>query len=93
MCCVISSILFIGPRAGLILWYLFDSLRFRTVFDNLLLPILGTIFLPFTTIAYLVLYKPALGGVLGLDWVWIAIAVFVDLSSYGGGIFSRRKKG
>lgn len=92
MCCVISSILFIGPRAGVLLWWLLNPLRFRVVFGNFLWPILGTIFLPFTTLAYLVLYKTGIGGLVGLDWLWIAIAVLVDFSSYGGGYFSRKNR-
>jgi hypothetical protein len=91
MCCVISSIFFLGPRAGLLIWWLVNPVRFTTVYSNLILPILGTIFLPLTTLTYTFIYKPSLGGPAGLDWLWLAIALIVDLSLYGGGAYSRRR--
>ena len=92
MCCVISSIFFIGPRAGLLIWWLVSRQRFITVYDNMLLPLLGTIFLPFTTLTYTIIYRPGFGGLAGLDWLWLAIALMLDLSTYGGGVFSRKKR-
>jgi hypothetical protein len=91
MCCVISSIFFIGPRAGLLVWWLFDPAKFSMVYNNLLWPILGTIFLPVTTLTYTFIFKPGFGGPIGLDWVWLGLGLIVDLSLYGGGAYSRRK--
>jgi len=91
MCCVISSILFLGPRAGLVVWWFFNPVRFNTVYNSLLIPILGTIFLPVTTLAYTFLFKPGLPNPIGMDWVWLGLALIVDLSLYGGGAYSRRK--
>jgi hypothetical protein len=50
MCCVISSLFFLGPRAGLLIWWLVDPGRFSTVYNNLMLPLIGAIFLPVTTL-------------------------------------------
>ena len=91
MCCVISSIFFLGPRAGLLIWWLVNPNRFSLIYNNLLMPIIGLIFLPVSTLTYTLIYKPSFGSLVGLDWVWMAIAVMVDLSLYGGGVFSRRK--
>lgn len=91
MCCVISTLLFLGPRAGLLVWWLVNPARFSAAYNTLILPILGTIFLPVTTLTYTFLYKPGFGGPAGLDWLWLVIALIVDSSLYGGGIFSRRK--
>ncbi|MDO9546601.1 MAG: hypothetical protein Q7J07_07610 [Pelolinea sp.] len=88
MCCVISTLFFLGPRAGLLIWWLLNPSRFSLVYNNLLMPIIGMIFLPATTLTYTFIYKPSFGG---LDWVWIIIALMVDLSLYGGGIFSKRR--
>jgi len=41
---------------------------------------------PWTTIAYVF---TAPGGVEGLDWALIALALIVDLSTNGGGVFGR----
>jgi hypothetical protein len=91
MCCVISSLFFLGPRAGLFIWWLVDPNRFSHIFNNLLIPIIGFIFLPVSTITYTLIYKPSFGALVGMDWLWMAIAVMVDMSLYGGGVFSRRK--
>lgn len=91
MCCVISSLFFLGPRAGLLAWWLVNPARFSTAYNTLILPILGTIFLPVTTLTYTWLYKPGIGGPVGLDWLWLAIALVVDSGLYGGGFFSRRR--
>lgn len=90
MCCVVSTIFFLGPRAGLLIWWLVNPARFTLVYNNLILPILGTIFLPVTTLTYTFIFNPAFGGPAGLDWLWLAIALIVDLSLYGGGAYSRR---
>jgi hypothetical protein len=91
MCCVISAFFFFGPRAGLLIWWLVNPGRFSMVYNNLLLPIIGTIFLPVTTLTYTVIYQPLFGSLSGLDWLWLFIALMVDFSLYGGGIFSRRR--
>ncbi len=91
MCCVISALFFLGPRAGLLIWWLVNPARFSIVYHNMLLPLIGTIFLPATTLTYTFIYKPAYSSRTGLDWLWIGIALMVDFSLYGGGIFNRHK--
>ncbi len=91
MCCVISTLFFLGPRAGLLIWWLVNPGRFSIVYNNLMLPLIGAIFLPATTLTYTFIYKPAFGSLIGLDWLWMGIALMVDFSLYGGGIFSRRR--
>lgn len=89
MCCLVAVVMLIGPRAGLVLWWLFDPGRFGDAFDSILIPILGFFLLPWTTLAYLVVFP---GGVGGLDWIWLLAGLLVDLSSYGGGAGSRRRR-
>jgi len=94
MCCVISALFFLGPRAGLFIWWLMNSARFNVVYDTLILPIIGMIFLPVTTLVYTYIFKPNIGspaGLIGLDWLWIVIALMVDFSLYGGGAYSRKR--
>jgi hypothetical protein len=54
-----------------------------------LLPLLGLIFLPLTTLVYVLAHRPAV-GVTGWGWFFVVLAVLFDLGSYGGGVFSRR---
>ena len=54
---------------------------FGSVFDTWIFPLLGLIFLPFTTLIWLLVGAPP-QGVEGLDWLWVVLAVFLDLSHY-----------
>jgi hypothetical protein len=59
-------------------------------FEGFLLPLLGLIFLPFTTLLYVLAYKPVV-GVSGWGWFLVFLGVLFDLGSYGGGAFGRRR--
>jgi hypothetical protein len=30
------------------------------------------------------------GGIVGFDWIWLALALFADIASYGGGAYGNR---
>jgi hypothetical protein len=32
------------------------------------------------------------GGVTGFDWVWVGLAVLVDIASYSGGAYGNRDR-
>jgi hypothetical protein len=87
MCLVIFALIF-SPRIVMILWWLLDTARWAATFDGPLLPILGFVLAPWTTLMY-VLVAP--GGLTGLDWLWMAVAVVVDLGAIGGGASRRRE--
>lgn len=72
------------PRvADLVLW-LARPTQFMAPFGgNYLWPILGIIFLPFTTLFYVIMWTPGI-GLGGWDWLWLGIAVFMDISSLAG---------
>jgi hypothetical protein len=86
MCLVIFALIF-SPRLVMVIWWLLDMARWAATFDSVLVPILGFILAPWTTLMY-VLVAP--GGVSGIDWLWLGVAVLVDLASLGGGA-ARRK--
>jgi len=90
MCCVVSLLLIIGPRIASIAWYLTDGARWNAAFNNILWPILGVLFLPWTTMAY-VLMSP--GGVQGLQWAVVVSGLLADLGALGGGGYSNRNRG
>ena len=74
--CLFLSLLLFGPRVVIIFWWIVDPLRWSVAFDSFFLPFLGFLFLPWTTLMY-VLVSP--GGVEGLDLLWIGLAVAADL--------------
>ena len=89
MCCVLTVLLFLGPRATILVWYLLQRARWHAAFDTFIWPLLGSLFMPWTTLAY-VLAAPR--GVHGLEWVLMVIAVLVDLGSYAGGGYGNRDR-
>jgi hypothetical protein len=72
------------PRVADLLLWIARPTQFMAPFNgNYLWPILGVVFLPFTTLFYVILWRPGV-GITGLDWLWIGMAVFFDLTSLAG---------
>jgi hypothetical protein len=93
MCCAFVVLVFLGPRFFGAMWWLFQQARWALAFNNWPLgslwwiwPILGLVFVPWTTIMYVIV---APGGVAGWDWLWIGLALAADIFWYAGG--ARRK--
>ena len=89
MCCMLTTLLLAGPRLALIIWWLFSTSRFNDAFNAIIWPILGVIFAPWTTLAYVLFYR---GGINGLEWLWLGIAILIDLGSYAGGGYGNRDR-
>ena len=89
MGCLLALLTVISPRLALVLVWIFTNLVDRA-FTGFLLPLLGLIFLPFTTLLYVLAYQP-LVGVSGWGWVLVFVGLLFDLGSYGGGAFGRRR--
>ena len=85
-------LLFLSPRFILFLEWLFNNTRFHLVFSNsFLFPLLGFLFLPWTTLAYLFVYSPAIGHLAGWGWFWVILGVFADMGSYSSTRYSRAR--
>jgi CDP-diglyceride synthetase len=89
MGCLFAILAALSPRLALVLVWIFTNLVDRA-FEGFLLPLLGLIFLPFTTLLYVLAYQPVV-GVTGWGWFFVFIGVLFDLGSYGGGAFGRRR--
>jgi hypothetical protein len=72
----------VAPRLVVVFAWIARPVYFDAVFDTWIFPLLGLLFLPFTTLMWLLVGGPPL-GVHGLDWLWIVLAVMLDLSHYG----------
>ena len=86
MCCIVAIGALIGPRVAIIAWWLLDPARWALAFSSALLPILGFILLPWTTLVYVWV---APGGIDTLGLIFLVLAVIVDIGAYGGGYRSR----
>ncbi|WP_353941410.1 hypothetical protein ABII15_07105 [Streptomyces sp. HUAS MG91] len=87
-CCIFAAMAAIGPRVALAITWLFTNLVDRA-FTGVLMPLLGLVFLPWTTLGYVFAYAPV-AGVRGIGWLVVLIGLLMDLSSYGGGAKARR---
>lgn len=88
MPCLLVILLVAFPRIALLVIF-FTSDYLQRAYHGLLVPLLGFIFLPLTTLAYawMVNTHQVLGGI---NLIILLIAVLVDLSGLGGGEYHRR---
>ena len=91
MCCVFSSLILFGPRLAILIWWLIDPFRFNQAFQTWILPLVLALFAPFTMLMYLIVWSP-FTGIYGFDWVWLGIAIALDVFSYVGGGYSNRHR-
>jgi hypothetical protein len=68
--------------------WIFSDLLSRA-FDSWVVPLLGFFLLPWTTLAYAVMWDTSRNGVYGFEWFIVILAFVVDLSSWVGGRRSR----
>ncbi len=89
MCCFYTVLLFLGPRlAILVLWLTtYGYTQINLAFSGWLWPLLGWLFLPWTTLLYIFIFPIA-----GFDWIWLALTLIMDLGSYGGGAYGNRNR-
>ncbi|MCA9874136.1 MAG: hypothetical protein KC441_10790 [Anaerolineales bacterium] len=95
MCCAFLALVLFGPRLFGVFWWIFQPLRWQAAFNNWIglywiWPMLGIVFLPWTTIMYVIV---APGGVNGWDWLWIGLMLLADIASYTGGFGRKRIPG
>jgi|GEM_PF-385216 len=60
-------------------------------FSTFILPCLGFMFLPFTTLMYVLLIQ-GVGSIQGLDWLWLFLAVLMDIASIGAAGAANRSR-
>lgn len=90
MPCLLALLAVAFPRVAIILLWLFTNF-FTGVYTNIIIPILGFLFLPLTLIVYTYLEKIHPGALSTQSLIFIFIAVIIDLGLLGGGTWSRRR--
>lgn len=76
------------PRISLVLLWLFGDTVQRAFHGEWVAPLLGLIFLPYTTLSY-VLLNWWLGEVTGFTWFFVGLAFLIDLGSYASSARAR----
>ncbi len=69
----------IGPRVALFFVWVFTDFLDRA-FDGFLVPVVGFVFLPWTTLVYALAYDGSDVGAIG--WLFVALALLADISSH-----------
>ena len=90
MGCFVALLALISPRLALFFIWIFSDLLGR-VFEEWWIPLLGFFLLPWTTLAYAVMWSAGTNRVDGFDWFIVALAFLFDLTSYSqSGRMTRR---
>ena len=89
MCCLFTTLVLFGPRLGILVWWLIQPVRWNAAFETFLWPFLGFLFLPWTTLMYVLIFP---GGVTGFDWIWLGLGLLADITSYTGGAYGNRNQ-
>jgi hypothetical protein len=63
----------------------------NATFSTFILPCLGFLFLPFTTLMYVFLIQ-GVGSIQGLDWLWLFLAAIMDIASIGAAGAANRNR-
>ena len=81
MPCFVALLALLSPRLALFALWLFSNLLDRA-YDGFLVPLLGFFLLPWTTLAYAVMWAAGSNQVDGFEWFIVVLAFLVDISSW-----------
>ncbi len=91
MPCFLLLILLLFPRVALVLMWIYSTYLQRAFHGGLVLPVLGFIFLPLTTIVYAWEINSGMPTA-GINLLWLLIAVIIDLGGIGGGAHRQSRR-
>ncbi|HEU5106296.1 MAG TPA: hypothetical protein VFU11_10695 [Solirubrobacterales bacterium] len=89
MGCLVVLLAFISPRLALFAIFLFSDLL-SDAFDSWFVPFLGFFLLPWTTLAYALMWVSSTNEVSGFEWFIVILAFIFDLGSYASRGRARR---
>jgi hypothetical protein len=90
MPCLLLILFLAFPRIALVVLFLFSNYLERAYHD-LILPLLGFLFLPLTTLAYAWMANTG-QPTAGVNLLILIIAVVIDLGGLGGGAYHQRTR-
>jgi hypothetical protein len=90
MPCLLLILFLAFPRIALLLLFIFSNYLQRA-YHGLILPLLGFLFLPLTTLAYAWMVNTG-QPTTGVNLLILIIAVVIDLGGIGGGEYHRRSR-
>jgi len=91
MGCLLALLALLLPRVAIVVIFLFTR-WLHVAFASWIWPLLGFIFLPYTTLAYTAAVLNTAGGITPGWLALIIVAVLADLAHWGGGYRSHRRR-
>lgn len=89
MGCLFLLIMMVSPRLGIVFLWAFTNYVQRS-FDTWIWPALGLVFLPWTTLLYILVAAPA-GGITFWGWLFVALGLLSDIGSHMNTYASRNQ--
>jgi hypothetical protein len=90
MPCLLTILLLAFPRIALALLFFFSNYLERA-YHGLILPLLGFVFLPLTTLAYAWMVNTR-QPTEGINLLILVVAIVIDVGGLGGGEYHRRSR-
>ena len=90
MPCLFLILVLLFPRVVLLVLFFFTDYLARA-YHGLLLPLLGFVFLPLTTLTYAWLVNSRM-PIEGVNLIILIVAVIIDMGGIGGGEYHRRRR-
>jgi len=90
MPCLLLILLLAFPRVVLLLLFIFSNYLQRA-YHGLILPLIGFLFLPLTTLVYAWMANTG-QSTQGVNLLILIVAVVIDLGGLGGGEYHRRRR-
>jgi hypothetical protein len=87
--CLFLLITMLSPRLGVIVLWVFTDYVTRA-FDSWVWPLLGLIFLPWTTLLYILVAAPV-GGITLWGWLMVGLGLILDVSAHAQAYTNRQQ--
>jgi hypothetical protein len=78
-------------RITLLMLWIARPVMMNAAFGSFIIPCLGFLFVPFTTLTYVFLVQ-GVGRIQGLDWLWLVLAFIMDIASIGAAGAANRNR-
>ncbi len=88
-CCLFAMLLAGAPRLAFVFMWVFRPVQTQNAFTSFWWALLGVLFMPWTALTWVFVYP---GGVAGFDWLWIGIAVLIDVGTYVGNVRAKQMR-
>ena len=87
---------FVGSfsRILLLMEWIARPAQMNLAFNTFIIPCLGVLFLPVTTLVYVWLVQGVGGAqsIQGIDWLWLGLAVLMDIATLGSAGYANRDR-